>query len=114
MIRAKRQAACWWTDLGGCTRICVSRWWSVATFGAAIACRKTGFVGLPWQGCFRGTKWSGLRVFFVQQGITKIRLTGGEPLLRHDVTEIAEAIGSLPGLHTLAVTTNGLLLAQEA
>lgn len=50
---------------------------------------------------------------FVDEGITKIRLTGGEPLLRSDIETIAEAIGPLPGLETLAITTNGLLLPKK-
>ncbi len=50
---------------------------------------------------------------FVEAGVTKIRLTGGEPLLRTDVGQIAEAIGALPGLETLALTTNGLLLPKK-
>ncbi len=50
---------------------------------------------------------------FVREGVTKIRLTGGEPLLRPGVESIAEAIGSLPGLRTLAITTNGLLLRKK-
>ncbi len=50
---------------------------------------------------------------FVQQGVNKIRLTGGEPLLRENIVEIAEAVGRLPGLNTLAVTTNGLLLPKK-
>lgn len=50
---------------------------------------------------------------FVAEGVTKIRLTGGEPLLRPGVEAIAEAIGALPGLQTLAITTNGLLLPKK-
>jgi len=50
---------------------------------------------------------------FVAQGVTKIRLTGGEPLLRRGVEAIAEALGRLEGLETLAVTTNGLLLPKK-
>ncbi len=50
---------------------------------------------------------------FVAEGVTKIRLTGGEPLLRPGLETIAQAIGRLPGLQTLAVTTNGLLLAKK-
>ncbi len=50
---------------------------------------------------------------FVHEGVTKIRLTGGEPLLRPGVEAITEAIGKLPGLRTLAMTTNGLLLIKK-
>lgn len=50
---------------------------------------------------------------FVGQGVTKIRLTGGEPLLRPGIEEISQELGSLPGLQTLAMTTNGLLLRRK-
>lgn len=50
---------------------------------------------------------------FVAEGVTKIRLTGGEPLLRKGVEEIVEQIGKLEGLRTLALTTNGLLLPKK-
>ena len=55
-----------------------------------------------------------LGTIFVGMGITKIRLTGGEPLSRRDVGQIAERLGALPGLKTLAMTTNGITLAKRA
>ena len=51
---------------------------------------------------------------FVRLGITKVRLTGGEPLLRGDICEIAERLGRIEGLKKLAVTTNGVLLSRYA
>jgi cyclic pyranopterin phosphate synthase len=51
---------------------------------------------------------------FVQQGIRKIRLTGGEPLLRSDLPEIASRLTALAGLNHLALTTNGSRLASQA
>ncbi len=50
---------------------------------------------------------------FVRHGVCKIRLTGGEPLLRPGIENIASAIAALPGLRTLALTTNGLLLPRK-
>lgn len=50
---------------------------------------------------------------FVAEGVTKIRLTGGEPLVRKDVEELVGRIGRLDGLETLAITTNGLLLPKK-
>lgn len=50
----------------------------------------------------------------VGHGITKIRLTGGEPLLRHDVEYLVERIARIPGIEDLAMTTNGFLFAQKA
>lgn len=50
---------------------------------------------------------------FVRHGVDKIRLTGGEPLVRKNVEELVERLGRLPGLKTLAITTNGLLLPKK-
>jgi cyclic pyranopterin phosphate synthase len=47
-------------------------------------------------------------------GIQKIRLTGGEPLLRHDVEKLVERIGAIPAIQDLAMTSNGFLFAQKA
>ncbi len=50
---------------------------------------------------------------FVSGGVDKIRLTGGEPLVRKDMEVLVERLGKIPGLRTLAVTTNGLLLPKK-
>ncbi|QXD13820.1 GTP 3',8-cyclase MoaA [Rhodocaloribacter litoris] len=50
---------------------------------------------------------------FVRAGVEKIRLTGGEPLVRTGMEALVEALGALPGLRTLALTTNGLLLPKK-
>ena len=47
-------------------------------------------------------------------GITKVRLTGGEPLVRKDITEIAKRISSIEGIEKIAVTTNGIFLKEYA
>lgn len=47
-------------------------------------------------------------------GITKLRLTGGEPLLRADLADIAVALSHTDGIQTLALTTNGVLFAERA
>lgn len=47
-------------------------------------------------------------------GFRKIRLTGGEPTLRHDLLEIVARIASIDGLRDLALTTNGILLPRLA
>lgn len=51
---------------------------------------------------------------FMQLGVTKIRITGGEPLLRRDVIEIVGSLSGLPGLKDLALTTNGSRLKAQA
>jgi len=47
-------------------------------------------------------------------GIQKIRLTGGEPLLRHNVEDLVARVARIPGLTDLAMTTNGSLFLQKA
>lgn len=47
-------------------------------------------------------------------GIYKIRITGGEPLVRPDVIEICRRVSAVPGIRELAVTTNGILLKDMA
>lgn len=51
---------------------------------------------------------------FVNLGVNKIRLTGGEPLLRNGILDIVERIGKLKGLRDFAITTNGVLLKRYA
>jgi cyclic pyranopterin phosphate synthase len=47
-------------------------------------------------------------------GVKKVRLTGGEPLVRREVNGLVAAIASLPGIDDLALTTNGIFLAEQA
>lgn len=51
---------------------------------------------------------------FVALGVRKVRLTGGEPLIRPNVMQLVEHLGSLPGLEELVLTTNGSQLARLA
>ena len=51
---------------------------------------------------------------FVDHGVRKIRLTGGEPLVRRDLPRLIEMLAPIPGLDDLTLTTNGSLLAQQA
>ncbi|PTN09933.1 GTP 3',8-cyclase MoaA [Mangrovibacterium marinum] len=50
----------------------------------------------------------------IAKGITKIRLTGGEPLIRKNISELVRRLAAIEGLEDLALTTNGLLLPQFA
>ncbi len=47
-------------------------------------------------------------------GVTKLRVTGGEPLLRRDLPALVARLASIPGVGDLALTTNGLLLKELA
>ncbi|HVK99010.1 MAG TPA: GTP 3',8-cyclase MoaA, partial [Dongiaceae bacterium] len=51
---------------------------------------------------------------FVRLGVKKIRLTGGEPLVRRDILKLVEKLGELPGLEQLVLTTNGSQLSHMA
>ncbi|MFO7999172.1 MAG: radical SAM protein [Bacteroidales bacterium] len=50
----------------------------------------------------------------VPLGVDKIRLTGGEPLVRKDIVELVAMIAAVPGVKDIAMTTNGVLLEQFA
>ncbi|WP_454673864.1 GTP 3',8-cyclase MoaA [Achromobacter pestifer] len=51
---------------------------------------------------------------FVELGVSKVRLTGGEPLLRRGVAGLARDIAAMPGLTDLSVSTNGTQLVRHA
>jgi cyclic pyranopterin phosphate synthase len=51
---------------------------------------------------------------FVQLGVRKLRLTGGEPLLRANLSELIGDLTGIPGVDDVALTTNGVLLAKYA
>ena len=50
---------------------------------------------------------------FTELGVDKVRLTGGEPLLRRDLPALVRMLAGLPGVKDLAITTNGILLAEQ-
>ncbi len=47
-------------------------------------------------------------------GVSKLRLTGGEPLVRRDLDQLVARLAAVPGIRDIALTTNGLLLAAQA
>jgi len=51
---------------------------------------------------------------FVSLGVTKVRLTGGEPLLRKDLEDLLAMLAAIDGVDDLTLTTNGSLLAKKA
>jgi cyclic pyranopterin phosphate synthase len=51
---------------------------------------------------------------FVAEGVRKIRLTGGEPLLRSGLADLVAELSAIEGVADLALTTNGVLLTQQA
>lgn len=51
---------------------------------------------------------------FVLMGITRVRITGGEPLLRNNVEQLVERLSKIDGLESIDMTTNGFLLGSKA
>lgn len=54
------------------------------------------------------------RLFVAHLGVRKLRLTGGEPLLRRDLDRLVAMLAGIEGLDEIALTTNGFLLAEQA
>ena len=57
---------------------------------------------------------SRLASLFVDAGVNKLRITGGEPLLRVDLPKLIAQLAAIPGADDITLTTNGYLLAQQA
>jgi len=51
---------------------------------------------------------------FVPLGVRKLRITGGEPLLRKELPDLVRDLGAIDGIEDVALTTNGVLLAEQA
>lgn len=49
-----------------------------------------------------------------RQGVSRVRLTGGEPLVRSEIWNLVELVKSVPGINEVALTTNGILLSDQA
>jgi len=73
-----------------------------------------GFEWLPRQHWLTPGEIKRVAGLFTQLGVNKLRITGGEPLLRRDIVDIVGALSSIPGIDDLALTTNGTLLAERA
>jgi cyclic pyranopterin phosphate synthase len=68
---------------------------------------------LPREDLLHFEEISSLVDIFIREGIDRIRLTGGEPLLRRDLPTLITMLSAKPGLNDLALTTNGILLADQ-
>ena len=71
------------------------------------------YVWLPRQDVLHFEEICALVDVFLSLGVDKIRLTGGEPLLRRDLASLVAMIARKPGLNDLALTTNGILLSDQ-
>ena len=72
------------------------------------------YVWLPKTSILSFEELERLVGIFAGLGVHKLRLTGGEPLLRHDLSRLVERLQRVAGIRDLALTTNGLLLARYA
>jgi cyclic pyranopterin phosphate synthase len=72
------------------------------------------YVWLPREDILHFEEIERLVDVFVSLGVDKVRLTGGEPLLRRGVPDLVRRLASRPGIADLAMTTNGVLLAANA
>ena len=72
------------------------------------------YVWLPRGSILTFEEIDRLAGIFAGLGVTKLRLTGGEPLLRHDLPTLVSLLARRPGIHDVALTTNGILLGREA
>lgn len=69
---------------------------------------------LPHESHLSASELSTLIEAFVAVGVRKVRLTGGEPLLRRDLPDLVTRTAALPQVEDLALTTNGTMLAAAA
>ena len=79
-----------------------------------VYCMSENMTFLPRAQVLTLEELSHLGRAFVELGITKIRLTGGEPLVRKNVLQLFQELGALPGLKELVLTTNGSQLPRLA
>ena len=72
------------------------------------------YVWLPREDILTFEEAAGLVDVFTDLGVDKVRLTGGEPLLRNGLERLVRLLAANPRLRDLAITTNGILLAERA
>ena len=73
-----------------------------------------GYEFLPREQLLSFEEIARLARIFISLGVEKVRLTGGEPLLRRDLPRLVEMLAALDGLHDLTLTTNGSRLVELA
>jgi GTP 3',8-cyclase len=73
--------------------------------------------GVPWHDRGDILSYEEIERFVraaAQVGITRLRLTGGEPLVRREIVDLVRGLRAIPGIESLALTTNGSLLEHSA
>ena len=79
-----------------------------------VYCMSEDMTFLPREEVLSLEECARLVRIFVELGVSKVRITGGEPLVRKNALWLFEEIGRLPGLRELVTTTNGSQLAHQA
>ncbi|HWD34097.1 MAG TPA: GTP 3',8-cyclase MoaA [Pseudomonas sp.] len=79
-----------------------------------VYCMAKNMTFLPRQQVLTLEELQRLATLFVGQGVRKIRLTGGEPLIRPGIVDLCRHIAALPGLRELVMTSNGSQLQRLA
>jgi len=72
------------------------------------------YVWLPRENILSFEEIAALTDAFADEGVNRVRITGGEPLLRRDLHVLIEALAARPAIADLALTTNGVLLRTQA
>ncbi len=75
---------------------------------------ETDYAWLPRENLLTFEETALLTDAFTDLGVDRIRITGGEPLLRRDLPDFIAQLAKRPAIRDLALTTNGVLLAPEA
>ncbi len=75
---------------------------------------ETEYAWLPRASLLTFEELARITRIFASLGVHKVRLTGGEPLLRHDLPVLVRELAALDGVDDIALTTNGLLLRRFA
>jgi GTP 3',8-cyclase len=74
---------------------------------------EANYAWLPHDDLLHFEETCALLDIFISLGVDKVRLTGGEPLLRRELPRLVSMLSARPGLSELALTTNGILLAAQ-
>jgi cyclic pyranopterin phosphate synthase len=72
------------------------------------------YIWLPRSSILSFEETERLAALFVRLGVARLRLTGGEPLLRQELPTLVARLSAIPGVDDLAMTTNALLLSRYA
>jgi cyclic pyranopterin phosphate synthase len=72
------------------------------------------YVWLPRESLLSFEETAAIVDAFADLGVDRVRITGGEPLLRRNLADLIAELASRPAIRDLALTTNGVLLAQQA